>query len=227
VIDRFLEKLPRASRTQAGFVFGLLPVLALLGFLGYHYFTSRPAVVVNLDQASSQPAAPQPSRDAGSPPKDHETAPPKPEPVAQADSAPSEPTVVISTPADGEYATFDVGTGQGGRVHLEGTSRGLSEHEVILLTVIAVDQIERPQWGGPATRPASDGHWQATVQVGNSDSLPEGGQKFTVKAYIVSRDEFQNYKTRSLDGALDWPPNERVRSRAECAFILTNRVPNR
>lgn len=116
----------------------------------------------------------------------------------------------ISVPEDGKSAPFHKGGGQGGLVDVEGESRGLNLDAVILLVVNAPDGIDYPQTNQPlGIIPDANGNWTAEVQVGNDESIPLKGLKFTVSMYVLSKKEYLLLKkdNQETGGHAKWPPD--------------------
>jgi hypothetical protein len=133
-----------------------------------------------------------------------------------------EKKVKIISPEDGADIPFKSSVGEGGRVELTGESEGLSSEEVILLTVTASDRVERPQWNGPVVRPGEGGRWSSEVHVGNKDFPPERGQSFDLKAYVLLKMTYLEYRNASQSpGGMHWPPPNFPRaSNATCRFSI-------
>lgn len=125
----------------------------------------------------------------------------------------------IISPVDGSQVPFSLGDGQGGRVEIRGRSGGLAASDAILLTMTASDGNERPQLGGPEIRTDASGAWMKPVQVGNLNFPPKRGDRYTVRIYVISKNDFDSFKAHNISV---WPPenNPSLKAQAESTFTL-------
>jgi hypothetical protein len=132
--------------------------------------------------------------------------------------------VTFVQPSNGSSVTFIPATvsGQGGRVEVELEATGLAPQETVLLTVEPDGFAEVPQWGESAKYENVSPEWSGSVQIGDADNAPKTKQWFTLRAYVVTADQYD------LHSQLDNPDHERpprkwenpTSSAAACRFQL-------
>ena len=135
------------------------------------------------------------------------------------------PEIRITHPEDGGDVEF-THEQAGVMVTVQGTKRGLSSEDSILLTVTALAEtphlVERPQWVESEIASQADGVWSQKVHVGNTEYPAKADQSFSVKAYKMPHNQFNKYKERNLQ---TWPPDDspQFTPSTESTFKLTTR----